>query len=522
MGKKACLSLDLEYDPEADEYHDGDEYYDTYYEEESDAQYYFPSTKGEASSSERNGTNWNSTNTSTGTACGKSMSSNLSSKAKPFTVVTPTTTAAKLHYIPNPHRQPLLTDYIATQEALLVHTVSYLSMIEVTTLSLVSKQLQESLQADGLYCTADGGAGMLLPVLRDVSHRLLPIDPIRHRPPGLSRTFAYECLAFSKSFSKTNRTIEPRCILSKKTPEQMNAISLKNVNWKQSSCSGVGKGTKSPPQKLCMKSGVRLSYVQSESNNCALVTMWIGEHCIAELPPGDYSRQFTRERYLPPNTKTIVEASIYSDHVAMLATPLEHYSTERYILSLVVLPNIPPGIMKTALKTDQRLPKSDKHVLQWQKHLSSNNWELFSSSEIHPIVSFSSQGTYVIFGSTERWGVIGVESGSQIWSLSDQGSGRLTSLSLNIPAARTSMAPASSEHSSATNASIINAYLLQHEFLFVLERNGTFMRVYDVSDSSYRGPVAEGSIPWKAQRHNQAQGLVKLHVSTTTFYSHCM
>lgn len=217
----------------------------------------------------------------------------------------------------------------------------------------------------------------------------------------------------------------------------------------------------------------------NEPNNCALMTVWGGDHFASFLPQSSVvaSQHISQERYLPPNTKHVIEAAIYSDSnlCAILAQPLEDGSQSHYVLSLVALPTAPPGTAKG--KNDG----PDKYKLLWQRHVS---WDLFSSSETHPIVEFSSQGKYIIFGSTERFGVVGIEKGSCILD------------------------------PMKVSRSTISAYYLHHEFLFILDNGGTRMRVYDVSNPSSGEVVAEGAVPWSVilpKNHKQATGLVRLY-----------
>ena len=90
------------------------------------------------------------------------------------------------------------------------------------------------------------------------------------------------------------------------------------------------------------------------------------------------------------------------------------------MLSLVNLPTMPPGtILSKSSKSsnaDGQQQKKDTHTLKWQKLLP-KNWKLFSTSDINPIISFSNQGTYIIFGSSERWGIVDAETGCELWTL---------------------------------------------------------------------------------------------------------
>ena len=82
---------------------------------------------------------------------------------------------------------------------------------------------------------------------------------------------------------------------------------------------------------------------------------------------------------------------------------------------MVALPTCPPG---TKQHDNDQSQQTNKHNLIWQKDLP-NNWQLFSSSDTSPIVSFCKQGRHLIFGSTERWGVLDSDTGTQLWSVFD-------------------------------------------------------------------------------------------------------
>ena len=221
-------------------------------------------------------------------------------------------------------------------------------------------------------------------------------------------------------------------------------------------------------------------------------------------------QRYKKERYLPLNTKTIIDAAIHPNLglCCMLAIPVEHYSTERYVLSMIALPSIPPGANKLT-RNDQEALRPDQHTLKWQKHLSSNSWQLFSSSEVHPIVSFNSQGTHVIFGSVERWGILDVQSGGQLWSLPSPN--RRSSL----PTLGTRLLNEDSSTATTPSDNKINAYLIHHEFLFILQQDAKMMRIYDLTDTTTsHEPLAEGELPWsytKSSKYKWAQGLVRLH-----------
>ena len=550
MGKKACLALDLEYDC-VEVYDVG---YDVLDDDDGAGNQRDASSKLKSNSCKMNNPLCKSSS-SKEVVC-KSPPPPLrtanSSSPNPLKVIKPSSkyimmsSSTKqdnnnssqpqkqiLHYVPNPQRRPLFTEHIATaNDGLLYNVVAYLDIRSVIQLSMVSKLIHESLSVDGLYCN-DGSksyhlgasnngkeenVGILLPCLWEVRHRLLPVlldnnhddssgqgSSIGCRPRGISRLFAYECLAFSKSCKgnvvqddssessirhsshPVSITFQPKTIFSMNTPEQVNTISFRYIQWEQQSIK---------------KSGVRLSYVQSENNNCALMTIWIGNnHCIND----DKDKPYTKERYLPPNTEKIIDASIHSDLCVILATPVD-CSKKSYILSLVTLPNMPPT---------SKCNQSSKNVLKWQKLLPSKNWQLFSSSEILPIISFINKGTHVIFGSTERWGIVDCETGSQLWTSFDV---RKDDAIMDVPSSlqMKPMFPATSytnasrvdkyQNKAKTTTSIINAILMHHEFLFTLENNGSLMRVYDVTNTCSNEPLAEGSLPWTSTR--RARGRV--------------
>lgn len=473
MGKKACLSLDLEYDSWKDDYHEGDEHIDIGCYDEQDPR---PSSTSDVNSklirceiSDPKPT--------------KKVSHASKNDGSPrLTVVKPKSTSRVL-YVQNPLRQPLFTDNITSSVDLLVHTVSYLDLIDVLNLSITSKQLREGLAKDGLYCSTHNNIyGILLPALRSVADRLLPLDLGTRRPCNIAQSFACETLAFYAASKKTEmNSFEPKRLLSINLPDRINTISCCRTQWEQSYINVTGKGISAPTKTCSWRSGVRLSYVTNEPNSCAIMTMWSGKHTDLLLPKSaEVSRQhISQERYLPPNTKHIIEAAMHSESnmCAILARPLEDQSLSHYVLSLVSLPTAPPG---TAKDSKQR---KDEYKLLWQRHIS---WNLFSSSDTHPICSFSSQGKYLIFGSNERFGVIGVDKGSCIFD----------------PMKRSS------------STTQINAYCLAHEFLFILDNGGKRISVYDVSNTTHLEPIAEGELPWSivlSNKHKKASGLVRLH-----------
>ena len=399
-------------------------------------------------------------------------------------MIAPKTTRKKhILYLPNPHRQPLFSDYVTASDGLLVQVVSHLELLDVLNLSVTSKQLKEALAIDGLYCAntknKSDDEGILLPALKQVAHRLLPLGAGTKRPCEVSQQFAFESITFHKSSEKNGgSSFEPSKILSMNLPDHINALTCDRVRWEQPLIEFAGQGRSAPTQTAAWRSGIRLSYVTNEANNCALTIVWGGKGANTSLTLS-VRQQYKQERYLPPNTKHVIDAAIHSKSnlCAILAKPIHDESLSHYILSLVTLPTAPPNFSR------KRKDKLDQFTLIWQRHIS---WDLFSSSETHPIVSFSPQGKYIIFGSTERFGIIGIENESRIFE------------------------PMTSKRST------INTYLLYQEFLFVLENGGKRIRVYDLTNTNNSEPLAEAEIPWSvvlSTNHKKASGLVRLHHS---------
>ena len=521
MGKKACLKLDMGYDSwDDDNYHDEDEEIDIAELDNvcdspnvrHDGAAYRTALKDADAAAELDGVNslgskflesfvTDSRSTKQPRPIAKSniTKNNVVNKSvhQILPVITlKNTTNQQVLYVPNPLRLPLFTDHIATSDGLLVHVVLFLELSDVLNLSIVSKQLQTALSIDGLYCTPTNnkqdGNGILLPALWSFSERLLPLAPESGRPCRISQTFAHECIAFSKSSSKFDSgAIEPHKLLSINMPGRINAISSRRVRWKQSSIAVEGKGRSAPTQIFTWRSSIRLSYVTNEPDDCALMSIWDGEHVQSSVnissSSASVTKKYPQERYLPPNTKHIIEATIHSESglCAILAQPLEDESSCHYILSLVSLPTAPPGTAR--VKFGQNTTQ-DQCTLLWQRHIS---WNLFSSSETHPILAFSKQGKHIIFGSTERLGVAGIEKGGYIYE------------------------PLMSGLQTSTSTTI-NAYLMIHEFLFLLHNDGTCLRIYDVSNTSSFEPLAEGGLPWSdrlLERHKMAAAIPELHRS---------
>lgn len=231
-------------------------------------------------------------------------------------------------------------------------------------------------------------------------------------------------------------------------------------------------------QQFSRRSGHRVSYVTTGVNNCALTTLWCHENpAVPTLTPVS-TKYFSSERYVPPNTQTILQSSFHNDLglCALLATPV---SSVNYILSMIALPTQPQS----------KLDYTQQHVLLWQKQLASSTWQLFTSSTTNAIVSFSHSGSHLIFGSNERWGIVDTNTGQNVWSLSSR------SMPKKPKKARTPIKAA------------IDAHLFRKEFLFVLQQGGTVLRVYDMSNPSSIGPLAEGNILWTVtpaeRQHNQ-------------------
>ena len=542
MGKKACLALDLDYD--------GDEIYDNNYfltdevvEEES------------AKSSSQKSTHHVSKSQTIGSSsiANDSIGRQNRYNTRSIAVVKPNSKQmvpslisskrdTKQHqiYISNPHRRPLFTEYIATHnDGLLIHVISFLYITDVARLSMVSKVLDVALSVDGLYCKGDsgGGHGILLPCLWSQSNRLLPLLPNDNRPYRISRRFAYECLAFSQSCqreweaigyttseeerrlriqSQSKLTFTPKTILSMNAPDEVNAISFSTMQWEESYFAAAATGYhKLPIQKLRQRRGIRLSYIVSETNNCALITKWVAFDNKGEVTMTN-EKQYTNERYLPPNIEKIIQSSIHSEssRCAILASPLQSYS-KSYILSMVALPSCPPG---TKQRDNDQSQQTNEHNLIWQKDLP-NNWQLFSSSDTSPIVSICKQGRHVIFGSTERWGVLDSDTGTELWSLFG-GTGIDGQSSFNNMTPLYSALPSEKHKYHLETTPTIDAYLIHHEFVFVLFENGTYMRVYDMSNDASNEPVAEGRLPWSSimtQEQKRAQNLCRPHHCNHTY-----
>lgn len=479
MGKKACLSLDLEYHSWTDEYHEGDEEIDIGYDDEDDGQ-------------SSNAIDPNIKSLECGLKCCEIAGTKSTEKVscanndtrspskRTLTVVRHKPTL-KVLYVHNPRRRLLFSDHIASSDDLLVHVISYLDLMNVFNLSMVSKHLREGLAKEGLYCrTENNTKGILLPALLSVADRLLPLDVKMSRPCHIIQSFAHECLAFheaSKGIEK--HSFKPAKVLSINMPDRINAISCGRTLWKQPSTVFDEKGLLAPTKIFSWKSGIRISYITDEPNSCALMTVWgsrDGKSSTAQSSVAKSLPKTSHDRYLPPNTKHVIDAAIYprTNLCAILAQPLEDQSLSHYVLSLVSLPTAPPETAKD---------NPDKYKLLWQRDISMN---LFSSSETHPICSFSAQGNYIIFGSAERFAVVSVDKGSQMFD----------------PLKHTT-------HK-------IDAYLFYHEFLFILDNDGKRLRVYDVSNASSTKPIAEGELPWSimiSSKHKKASGCVRLHHS---------
>jgi len=510
---------------------------------------------------------------------------------------------------------------------------------------------------------------LLLPCLHPYKEKLLPaIIPSSSssssssspnappsRPSGLARTFARETVIFSKACeefdsarnsrrggrggplpgtrnritnsnnndndnnndatTKATLTMEPKKIINLTTPERILISSFKHVTWTHA---------------YTLKSGIRLSYVTNDNNNSALVTVWSNnskenEACwtFTTLPSSSSaaptssstssksgsSRYYYKERYVPPNTHSILEAAFHSESglCAILATSLggggdDKYSavvsssrpsslnasspsaitssnTSGYTLSLIQLPKQPfsrnnagslkshPPIHSSASKnsyssysqTSQKvvpLPtqptsaQSHQHTLKWQKYLSNQTWKLFSSSSTRAIVSFSPQGTHILFGSTETWGLVDVETGSRVWSLFRNNlsmSGWSAGVGVGVGSANTmgmmsgttpnaAGTPSLSSHATTLPtpshsgrvasksfrlASPIDAHLIHRGFLFILQNNGKVLRIYDELDLSCPGePLAEGDLPWSPSNHDGMAQNVHNNHNNRTNHSH--
>ena len=437
MGKKECLALDT--NDYSDDFADIEETWFDQHDDDYDEEERPPSPIG----SVRLGSVV-ATNKSTVTP---RLPRAFSDRQPKLTVITPR--LGKTAYISNPLRRPVFTQLIARDDALLVQTMSFLDLLDVVTLSKVSRGLRKQIDSlEGLFCRIDSSSssdGNLLPCLLPIKGRLLTLSPQLPRPAGLCRRFAYECLSQTMYKSSSGKNVlAPRELYCVNTSDYICAMSFRFIRWWH-----IFKG---PQRQLCWKSGLRLTHVCSEPNKCALTTDWLS------MMPED---KVVTIKYLPPNTETIVGAAVHEDRnlCAILATV-----DGRYVLSMVALP----------LEPEEARGNSHGHELNWQKNLPSN-WQLFSSSETRSIVSFNSTGTLLVFGSIERWGAIDSKTGKHLWA------GSILSPSKAI------------KSTSMFETSAITAYLLHKEFLFLLQDRGTRLCVFDVSDTRNSQPIAESN-----------------------------
>lgn len=254
MGKKSSLSLDLGYDSWTDDYHEGDEYIDIGCEDTGTETASAITRQDERSATVTLLMSMNQCMIDGTTKSARQSSfvkDNSTTSQRSLTVVKPT---SKVIYVHNPLRQPLFTDHITSSNDLLIHVASHLALIDVLNLSMVSKQLQKGLANDVLYCShgnLQNQEGILIPALKHVADRLLPLDMNRVRPRGISQLFAYECLAFRNAANENERnSFEPKKILSMTSPEQINAISCNQVRWKQPHAAFAGKGYAAPKRRI--------------------------------------------------------------------------------------------------------------------------------------------------------------------------------------------------------------------------------------------------------------------------------
>ena len=98
----------------------------------------------------------------------------FSDRQPKLTVITPR--LGKTAYISNPLRRPVFTQLIARDDALLVQTMSFLDLLDIVTLSKVSRGLREQIDSlEGLFCRIDissSSDGNLLPCLLPIKGRL--------------------------------------------------------------------------------------------------------------------------------------------------------------------------------------------------------------------------------------------------------------------------------------------------------------------------------------------------------------
>ncbi|EJK55560.1 hypothetical protein THAOC_24700 [Thalassiosira oceanica] len=448
MGKKACLALDT--NDYTDDYADIEE---TWFDQHDHDEEERPPSPIEAARLGRSRTRQNDTcvvATNESTVMTPRLARTFSDRQPKPTVITPR--LGKTAYIGNPLRWPVFTEMLASNDALLVQTLSFLDLLDVVTLSKVSTGLREQIDSfEGLFCRIESSLssdGNLLPCLLPIKGRLLTLSSELPRPAGLCRRFAYECLSQTVYKSSSGKNVlAPRQLYCVHTSEYTCAMSFRNLRWQYTNFKG-------PQRQLFWKSGLRLTHVCNEQNKCALTTVWLS------VLPED--KAFTI-KYLPPNTETIVGSAIHEDRslCAILATV-----NERYVLSMIALP-LAPG---------DASGNSHGHELKWQKNLSSN-WQFFSSSETRSIVSFNSKGTLLVFGSTERWGAIDSKTGRHLW----KGSILNPSRAIKNTSSRMS------------ETSVITAYLIHKEFLFLLLDRGTQLCVFDVSDTRNSQPIAESN-----------------------------
>ena len=452
MGRKACLALDM--NDYSDDFADIEEtWFDQHHDHEEEER---PPSPIESARLGRSRTRQDdacvvATNKST---VMPRLPRTFSDRQPELAMITPR--LGKTAYIGNPLRRPVFEEMLARNDALLVQTLSFLDLLDVVTLSKVSTGLREQIDSfEGLFCRIDSGFSSdknLLPCLLPVKGKLLTLSSELPRPAGLCRRFAYECLSqiVYKSSSGKN-VVAPRQLYCAHASEYTCAMSFRNIRWQH-----ILKG---PQRRLCWKGGLRLTHVCNEPNKCALTTVWLSTMSEDKV---------STIKYLPPGTETIVDSAIHEDRslCAILATV-----NKQYVLSMIALP-LAPG---------EAVGNSRGHELNWQKNLSSN-WQLFSSSETRSIVSFNLKGNLLVFGSTERWGAIDSKTGKHLWT------GSIQYPSRSIKNTR-----------SMSETSVIIAYLIHKEFLFLLQDRGTRLRIFDVSDTSNSQPIAESSnLNWSA------------------------
>ncbi|EJK64593.1 hypothetical protein THAOC_14653, partial [Thalassiosira oceanica] len=182
MGKKACLALDT--NDYSDDYADIDETWFDHHDHDEEERLPSPieSARLGRSRTRQNDSCVVATNErSTVTA---RLARTFSDRQPKRTVITPR--LGKTAYIGNPLRRPVFTEKLASNDALLVQTLSFLDLLDVVTLSKVSTGLREQIDSfEGLFCRIESSLssdGNLLPCLLPIKGRLLTLSTELPRP----------------------------------------------------------------------------------------------------------------------------------------------------------------------------------------------------------------------------------------------------------------------------------------------------------------------------------------------------